>query len=345
MSSSALPPPRNLPSWSRVSTFDRSRYPKPFLRDRIPLPPNGDATADFNTSLSNVDVQFLEKMTSNVQHHLLSQDKSIKFLQQQHSETLSKLHAELEMLKRDNKALQFKIVSTQKGISSFQNLDETIQSYSNTAPADIKTLLLQEEIKDLKQALKEASLKNNEMQEMIHKLESNKTTGLETTTDLQNAELSRRHRRKYSVSNLSTPLPLNATLNPLQIRDNISDAPRLPSKAECEFIIQQLHEINCQQLQELSRLRADRRSMTPRSSITLDSPVMKMYSSTEKESFSDTRLPRIPVRPSIRKSVKSASLTDMEASFPSLESTMTINPADRHRRQQKINTKQIRNLK
>lgn len=335
-SSSALPPTSNLPSWSRVSTLDRSRYPKPFLRDRIPLSPNGETTVE----LSNVDVKFLEKMTTNVQHQLINHDKSVKFLQQQHAEILSKLHAELDSLKKENKALQFKVVLAHRSNSPAQNSDEDKVSFSQTAPTDIKTLLLQEEIKDLKRALKESSMKNNELKQTIYKLESrsqNSTT--DNTEDRASpipppkSDSTRRHRRKYSVSNLSSPLPLNATLNPLQVRDSVNDTPRLPTRVECELIIQQLHEANCLQLQELSRLRSDRRSTTPRSPITLESPVMKEYSGGE--SFSDTRLPRIPVKPSARKPVKSASLTDMlMSSVPSLQSTMSINPADRHKRQQ-----------
>lgn len=110
-SSSALPPPGNLPSWSRVSTLDRSRYPKPFLRDRIPLPPAGgnsiqsEAVVDFNSNLSNMDVKILEGISASEQQRLFCYNKSIKFLQQQHSETLTKLHEELEKLKKVNKGV------------------------------------------------------------------------------------------------------------------------------------------------------------------------------------------------------------------------------------------------
>lgn len=40
---------------------------------------------------------------SEAQKRVLDLEKSLRFLQQQHSETLSKLHEEIEHLKRENK--------------------------------------------------------------------------------------------------------------------------------------------------------------------------------------------------------------------------------------------------
>ena len=116
MSSSALPPLGNLPSWSRVSTLDRSRYPKPFLRDRLQtLPPTGgkpSSTSDNGQSvvpMDNLDIHVLENVTSSEQQRLIYYDKSIKFLQQQHADTLEKLHEEIDNLKKENKGMLLSI--------------------------------------------------------------------------------------------------------------------------------------------------------------------------------------------------------------------------------------------
>ena len=112
MSSSALPPLGNLPSWSRVSTLDRSRYPKPFLRDRLQtLPPPGGAlsSSDVGVTSFSSDFQVVDNLTTTEQQRLIYYDKSIKFLQQQHADTLKKLHEEIEKLKQENKGEFFKV--------------------------------------------------------------------------------------------------------------------------------------------------------------------------------------------------------------------------------------------
>lgn len=114
MSSSALPPLGNLPSWSRVSTLDRSRYPKPFLRDRLQaLPPSGNGAAQipFESAAQAIDFKILDGIPPADQQRLIYYNKSIKFLQQQHSETLKKLHDEIDKLKKQNKGFIYKYFS------------------------------------------------------------------------------------------------------------------------------------------------------------------------------------------------------------------------------------------
>ncbi|XP_046494732.1 coiled-coil domain-containing protein 74B-like isoform X4 [Equus quagga] len=72
---------------------------------------------------------------SEAQKRVLDLEKSLQFLQQQHSETLVKLHEEIEHLKRENKDLQYKLIMNQKppkrgsiSNSSFQS----IKSVSNS---------------------------------------------------------------------------------------------------------------------------------------------------------------------------------------------------------------------
>ncbi|XP_062038267.1 coiled-coil domain-containing protein 74B-like [Lepus europaeus] len=51
---------------------------------------------------------------SEAQKRVLDLEKSLQFLQQQHSETLVKLHEEIEHLKRENKDLHYKLIMNQK---------------------------------------------------------------------------------------------------------------------------------------------------------------------------------------------------------------------------------------
>ncbi|XP_053445363.1 coiled-coil domain-containing protein 74B-like [Nycticebus coucang] len=51
---------------------------------------------------------------SDAQKRVMDLEKSLEFLQQQHSETLVKLHEEIEHLKRENKDLHYKLIMNQK---------------------------------------------------------------------------------------------------------------------------------------------------------------------------------------------------------------------------------------
>jgi hypothetical protein len=99
-------PPNQLPQWSRVSKLDKSRYPKPFLKDRLnPLPPTRDGVKFSDTVEIESDDSSLENnpVDMNPSQRIQHLEKSIHFLRQQHFEILSSLHEEIEALKKDNK--------------------------------------------------------------------------------------------------------------------------------------------------------------------------------------------------------------------------------------------------
>lgn len=94
MSTSNLPPLRNLPNWSRVGTLDKTRYPRLFPRDCSTNAPHLDSTVKGRT--------FPRAMNSDLTR-IASLEKDVIFLQQQHKETLEKLHNEIDALKRENR--------------------------------------------------------------------------------------------------------------------------------------------------------------------------------------------------------------------------------------------------
>ncbi|KAI2662023.1 Coiled-coil domain-containing protein 74A [Labeo rohita] len=89
MSTSNLPPLRNLPSWTRVRDLDRVRYPRLLSSDSVVRSPPVDIKP--RVDAHNTRVASLEK--------------DILFLQQQHKDTLERLHVEIEDLKRVNKVV------------------------------------------------------------------------------------------------------------------------------------------------------------------------------------------------------------------------------------------------
>lgn len=106
INSAALPPLNNFPQWPRVNNFDKARYPKPFLKDRLqPLPnPSLDRRRDSMDSddreLDNGDS--LQNPQIRIQHL----EKNLNFLRSQHREVLDNLHEEIDDLKRENKGMK-----------------------------------------------------------------------------------------------------------------------------------------------------------------------------------------------------------------------------------------------
>ncbi|MBN3322473.1 CC74B protein, partial [Atractosteus spatula] len=100
MSSSSLPPLGNLPHWSRVVSLDKARYPRSFPRDCLELQPSLPPSSPGGMESGPRRVSALER--------------DLQFLQQQHTETLGKLHAEIEQLRRENKDLQYKLIMEPK---------------------------------------------------------------------------------------------------------------------------------------------------------------------------------------------------------------------------------------
>ncbi|NP_001335975.1 coiled-coil domain-containing protein 74A isoform 10 [Homo sapiens] len=75
---------------------------------------------------------------SDPQKRNLDLEKSLQFLQQQHSEMLAKLHEEIEHLKRENKDLHYKLImnqTSQKKDSLSMSSFQSVKSISNSGKA------------------------------------------------------------------------------------------------------------------------------------------------------------------------------------------------------------------
>nr|XP_002130002.1 coiled-coil domain-containing protein 74B-like [Ciona intestinalis] len=342
MSSSALPPLGNLPSWSRVSTLDRSRYPKPFLRDRLQtLPPSGntDRLPDGGQG-SKMDIQLLNNLPLSDQQRIFYYNKSIKFLQQQQADTLQKLHEEINQLKVENKDLQFKFVMN-KNSSDF--------SPSHTQGSVFQSMLLQEEIKDLKAALKSAQGRNCMLQKALRK-RSGKSRPTMTRNDSSVQGGSSMHGDSNSEDGLSydstldeeylstppeLPLPLGATLDPLRVTENGSEA-RVPTISECQVIIKHLHKLSGEQLRENRMLKSDLRDLIYSKKRSSELSGVKSLASESKteELF---KLPKVTLRSqNVQQATHSSSSTSEHVSLPALKHSMNTNVADRRKRQQAV---------
>uniref|UniRef100_H2YCX6 CCDC92/74 N-terminal domain-containing protein n=1 Tax=Ciona savignyi TaxID=51511 RepID=H2YCX6_CIOSA len=344
MSSSALPPLGNLPSWSRVSTLDRSRYPKPFLRDRLQaLPPSGSQERLQDASQgSKMDIQFLNSLPLSEQQRIFYYNKSIKFLQQQQADTLQKLHEEINQLKVENKDLQFKFV---------MNKTSPDLSTSNTQGPEFQIVLLQEEVKDLKSALKSAQGRNCVLQKALRRRSSGKVRQGSLRNESSTRDGSSMHgdsnsddaiscdsalEEEYFLTPPPQPLPLGATLDPLRVMDG-GTAPRSPSLAECELIIKHLHQVSGEQLRENRMLKADLRGLINYQKRESGHSGIRSYMS-ETKTDDLIKLPKVTLKSqNVQQAAhSSASSLNEHVSLPALKVSMNTNIADRRKRQQAV---------
>uniref|UniRef100_A0A8C3AUR8 Si:ch211-222n4.2 n=1 Tax=Cyclopterus lumpus TaxID=8103 RepID=A0A8C3AUR8_CYCLU len=110
MSSRNLPPVRHLPQWTRVGRLGKSCSPRHLPTSQpqqLPVVPPATRATEAGPepgpgpgASGHGDV---DPRNASVQ-------KNIQFLQQQHKDTLEKLHTEIEYLRRENKELQYKMI-------------------------------------------------------------------------------------------------------------------------------------------------------------------------------------------------------------------------------------------
>ncbi|XP_072538049.1 coiled-coil domain-containing protein 74A isoform X2 [Salminus brasiliensis] len=123
MSTSNLPPLRNLPSWTRVGILDRARYPRMFPSDCVHEGPESVRESQkTDHSKARMDGS-----------RVASLEKDILFLQQTHKSTLEKLHEEIEGLKRTNKELHYRLIMDSHQASRESSADGLQEKQSQTA--------------------------------------------------------------------------------------------------------------------------------------------------------------------------------------------------------------------
>ncbi|XP_064612859.1 coiled-coil domain-containing protein 74A-like isoform X2 [Liolophura sinensis] len=247
-----LPPLKTLPQWSRVNTLDKARYPKPFVKDRL-LPPMEPPKSDENSEQDMASQSGLQRV-----HHL---EKSVVFMRQQHNEILQSLHQEIEALKKENKDLNFKIIMTQKSKSP-SNADFKSDGEAGRASAarenlitekeekldELKVIFLEEEVRELKQTVREAKSRSAHLSQMLEQSEDQRKRQHKAIEALQYQQYQQAQASGFTIDRLPQHL------NPLGL---VSNPQRPPTLAECELIIRHLQQVNEKQAHELDRLKSD----------------------------------------------------------------------------------------
>ncbi|XP_052801304.1 coiled-coil domain-containing protein 74A-like isoform X3 [Mya arenaria] len=299
-----LPPLGTLPQWSRVNTLNRGGYPKPFTKDKLTTVSDklgGEDGEDRTVDLSELNpVQRI--------HHL---ERSIQFLRQQHTEVLKSLHDEIDNLKKQNNDLQFKIVMSQKQQQQQQHQSGGVVTTSASSRRsrtgkegrflekeekldELKIIFLEEEIKELKHALREARNRNAYLTQLIEQNEDIKKKQSHTIETMK-AQLSH-----GNAANLAEQLTSGGSLF------NVAGG-RQPTLAECEAIIRRLQQINGQQQHELDNLKSDLRDVlyshkwTPDAYLLAKAYVTEEDHSGKEASGADKSLPKLQMKNPSRK--------------------------------------------
>ncbi|XP_051267551.1 coiled-coil domain-containing protein 74B isoform X2 [Dicentrarchus labrax] len=242
MSSYNLPPVRHLPQWTRVGRLGKPRSPRLLPVNQLqPLPvvPSADRGVGRAAEVS---------CPSDMDPRVASMQKNIQFLQQQHKETLEKLHAEIEYLRRENKELQYKLImeppkSSRKGMThsrrGIRPPTQGVEAHTG--------LYLEEQLQDTRPSQDQA---------------------------LSIGESSETLRSARQDPGPEVKGGLITSLQPLRIHSSPSHPPRAPTLQECEVIIRQLYNANSLQSQEIIRVKALLRDIVLSKKITPENHIL-----------------------------------------------------------------------
>ena len=337
LSMNQLPPLSTLPQWSRINTLDRGRYPKPFVKDKH------NPSIDGKKEEEEEDKDVSDMNPTQRIHHL---ERSIGFLKQQHQEVLRCLHEEIEGLKKENKDLQFKIIMSQKNQqqqsekrSASTNSHRSRKDESRSRGAggidkeeridELKIIFLEEEIKELKHALREARNRNTYL-----------TNLLEQAEDVKKKQVQKIETLQYQVTQGGGPLAEQLSTGSITLFNNPQ---RPPTLSECEAVIRHLQHVNEQQKHELDSLKSDLRDVLYSHKWTPDAYLLaKAYIAEDDAKEHEKTLPKLSLKNPSRKLPDIAYINHDSVVLPALKQTVGNKAAERRRRTQILQKARLR---
>ncbi|XP_035762885.1 coiled-coil domain-containing protein 74A isoform X3 [Neolamprologus brichardi] len=309
MSSHNLPPVRHLPHWTRVGRLEKPcslrRLPAN-PEQRLPLPvikPAGRAAAETSCQSGSTDLR------------VASLQRNVQFLQEQHNETLKKLHAEIENLRRENKELKYKLImeppkSSRKGVAhSRQNCRPPTQgSQAHTG------LYVEEPLQDTR-------------------LLQDQALSIGASTEILDS--ARQDHGTEANGRLIT------SLQPLRIHSSSSQPPRAPTLQECEVIIRQLYNANSLQSQEIVHVKALLKDIVSNKKITPENYIMAnaYISDGTRGSLEENKLPKLGLQSFPE---KQCGTSQSGVVFPALKQSLGYNIADRQKRCRAVQRDRLR---
>lgn len=324
-----LPPLGTLPQWSRVNTLNRGGYPKPFVKDKL------QPIVDKN--VGDEEERMVDLSELNPSQRIQYLERSIIFLKQQHTEVLRSLHEEIEGLKKENKDLQFKLVMSQREQQQKQETGNASASSKHSKNGkdtrglekeekldELKIIFLEEEIKELKHALRESRNRNTYLTQVVEQNEESKKKQQHTIDTL-----------KYQISQGNA----ESLTDQLTTSVNLFNQPngRQPTLAECEAVIRRLQHVNEQQQHELERLKSDLRDVLYSHKWTPDAYLLAKAYVAEDDAKTDGKekaLPKLAYKNQSRKLPEIAYIQRDTVNLPALKQTVSNKAMERKKRTQ-----------
>ncbi|XP_063000440.1 coiled-coil domain-containing protein 74B-like [Elgaria multicarinata webbii] len=344
---SGFPPLGNLPHWSRVGQPERGGWSGAAAPPHHPPPPAAAASSGAETwRRAAADLE-----------------RSLKFLQQQHAETLQKLHQEIDLLKRQNQDLHYQLImhpvlqktdffsSTLSGKSHRRSSSKrkTACSLKIAEEQREKDLLGSEELEkkhingefakdeaSMEEAsAEEASAEEASAEEEVDSAVQKGSKVLSPQPEESPPELPPLlpPRDSEVCDRMTSPIPPSvpaASSNPFLVNILPSQMRKPPTLEECEVVIRQLWNINHMQMQELMYLRSCLEDIHKTKRIPEDYMLAGQLGSQET-----TRFPRVKNVPK-----KCRILTPLPAAeravLPALKQTLGNAFAERQKRAQAV---------
>ncbi|XP_043385365.1 coiled-coil domain-containing protein 74B isoform X4 [Chelonia mydas] len=312
MYNTSLPPLGNLPQWSRVGLDKSSHLQLGIQNNQGPQPLSQSQSVEVWNKDSHKLVMDLER--------------SLKFLQQQHAETLTKLHEEIEYLKRENKELHYKLIMN-------QSLQLKVSRYSLT---------------NRQQMDQPKKQKLNTEEQVISVVQGEPEPPCPKVEKPQEEVFSREDREvsdKITSPVLSLPSQIRsghaqvppASSNPFLVNVLPSHIRKPPTLEECEIVIHQLWNINHMQAQELMYLKSYLEDIHKNKRIPEDYLLASQIGNQEV-----SRLPKM-LKGTSKKCLIITPLPAAErAVLPALKQTLGNSFAERQKRTQAIQRSRLR---
>ncbi|XP_028273499.1 coiled-coil domain-containing protein 74B [Parambassis ranga] len=304
MSSKNLPPVRHLPHWTRVGNLGKPCTPRrlPSCKQLQPLP----VVPPVNMGVEAAAAAEESSGPGGTDPRITSMERNIQFLQQQHRETLEKLHAEIEYLRRQNKELQYKLIMEppmpSRKVLTHSRRDIRPLTHSSEAH---RGLYLEEQLQDTRP------------------LQDQQPMNVD-----KDSEIPRSARHDNGVEMKGR---LITSLHPLRIHSGPSHPPRAPTLQECEVIIRQLYNANSLQSQEIIRVKSLLRDIVFSKKITPENYILtKAYLVDGSHNSSDEKkLPKLGLQSFPE---KLSGPPQAAVVLPALKQNLSSTIADRQRR-------------
>ncbi|XP_010597187.1 coiled-coil domain-containing protein 74B [Loxodonta africana] len=272
---------------------------------------------------------------SEAQKRVLDLEKSLQFLQQQHSETLVKLHEEIDHLKRENKDLHYKLIMNQKppkkGSFSTSSIQSNKSVSNSTVSGKARTQASSSRKQDSKADVPHKADLDEEPLSPGHSGKPDKVPGAGAQGQAREEDA-----EAFSVG-AAPGAGSQSKGRPAAPLVSLPPHLRKPTTLQqCEVVIRQLWNANLLQAQELQHLKSllDR-NQRPRAALEEPGP------SSPKDQEA-TQFPKVATKGLSKKCLILSSVPVAErAILPALKQSLKSNFAERQKRLQVVQSRRL----